>query len=73
MLVLGAFGLGFYWLNRGFDYAFYLPLIASPLAIRVVWRLMRSEAGREYNQLLAQAAMLHMLFGVMLGIGLLIK
>lgn len=73
ILMVLAFTLGFYWLSRGFTYAFALPVLASPLAIRVVWKLMRTHAGREYNQLLAQAAMLHMLFGVLLGIGLFIR
>lgn len=72
-LVLGSYALGFYWLSRDFKYAFALPLLALPLAVRVVWRLMRSRAGREYNQLLAQAALLHMLFGMLLGIGLLLR
>jgi len=73
LLALATFALGFYWLSRGWTYAFALPILASPLAIRVVWTLMRTRASREYNQLLAQAAMLHMLFGVLLGIGLFLR
>ncbi len=73
LLIAVAFMLNGYWLYHGFGYAFGLPFIALPLAIRVVWRLLCSQAGVEYNQILAQAAMLHMLFGVLLGIGLIIK
>jgi 1,4-dihydroxy-2-naphthoate octaprenyltransferase len=73
LLVFGAFALNFYWLARGLSFAFALPLFASPLAVRVVLRLLRTQASREYNQLLARAALLHMLFGVLLSIGLSLK
>lgn len=72
-LVLGAYGLHFYWWQSGETWAFWLPWLALPLAARVVWTLLRSEASREYNRLLAQASFVHMLFGVLLSIGFLYR
>ncbi len=70
-LVLAAYGLHFFWLVKGHHLAFILPWLALPLAVKVVWTLLRTSAGREYNRLLSQAAIVHMLFGVLLSIGFL--
>jgi 1,4-dihydroxy-2-naphthoate polyprenyltransferase len=70
ILVLIAFSLNLYWLNKGWILAFFLPLLALPPAVQVVMRLLNSEASREYNRLLARAAFVHMLFGVLLSLGL---
>lgn len=72
-LVAGAFALNSYWWVRGFYWAAALPLLALPVAFFLVHKLLRTEASREYNQLLARAAMLHMLFGLLLSVGLAIK
>lgn len=72
-LIVVAFGLNLFWLSQGFYYAFALPWIALPLAIRVLRALFRTEAGRHYNQLLAQAAFVHMLFGMLLSVGLFLR
>lgn len=69
LLVVVAFGLNFYWWMHGETWAFGLPFLALPLALKVVWTLIRTEASREYNRLLAQASIVHMLFGVLLSIG----
>lgn len=73
LLVLGAFGLNLYWLNKGQLFAFALPLFALPPAISLVQTLLRTEAGRQYNQLLARAALVHMLFGMLLSLGLFLQ
>lgn len=73
LLVSGAFALNFYWWDRGEIWAFWLPWLALPLAVKVVWTLVRTEASREYNRLLAQASFVHMLFGVLLSIGLIYR
>ncbi len=70
LLILVAFLLNLYWLNKGWVLAFMLPMLALPLAVQVFLRLMSSQASREYNRLLAKAAFVHMLFGVLLSIGL---
>lgn len=73
LLILGAFVLNLYWLNRGDLIAFLLPLLALPPAAQVVLVLLRSEAGRQYNGLLARAAFVHLLFGLLLSVGLLLQ
>ncbi len=69
LLVATAYGLHFYWWNQGDTWAFWLPWLALPLALKVVWTLLHTEPSREYNRLLAQASFVHMLFGVLLSIG----
>jgi 1,4-dihydroxy-2-naphthoate octaprenyltransferase len=73
VLILAAFVLNLYWLNEGSILAFILPLLALPPAFQVFLKLMNSEASREYNRLLARAAFVHMLFGVLLSLGLCLK
>lgn len=72
VLFLSAFLLNFYWLHLGYAMAFALPWVSAPLAFKVVKTLLTTPAGRSYNRLLAQAAFVHMLFGVMLSLGLVI-
>lgn len=69
LLILAAFALNFYWLNRGSYLAFALPLLAMPAAFKVIMTLLQSEASREYNRLLAKASLVHMLFGTLLSLG----
>lgn len=69
LLIMVAFSLNLYWAGRGAWLAFLLPMLALPPAIKVVMTLLRSEASREYNKLLAKAAMVHMLFGLLLSLG----
>jgi len=69
-LVGGAFALNFYWLAQGFLFAFLLPLLALPLAVSLTRTLLKTQASREYNRLLARGSLLHMLFGILLSIGL---
>lgn len=68
-LILVAFALNLYWLNQGSFLAFVLPFLALPPAMKVVMTLLRTQASREYNNLLAKAAFVHMLFGVLLSAG----
>lgn len=73
LLISVAFGLNLFWLNRGLWYAFVLPLLVLPLAIGILRTLLFTEASRRYNQLLAQAALMHMLFGMLLSLGFFLK
>lgn len=72
-LVIGAYALNLYWMERGFFLAFALPLFSVPLAMRLVFAVLRTEASRTFNQFLAQAALLHMLFGMLLSLGLILE
>ena len=73
LLFLLSFGLNLYWLDQGALFAFVLPLLALPLAMKVITTLLRTQASREYNRLLAIAAFVHMLFGVMLSVGFVLQ
>lgn len=48
-----------------------LPLLSAPLAVILVRRILRGLAGRELNPMLRQTSLLLLLFGVLLGVGLL--
>lgn len=73
VLFLGAYALNFYWLERGALFAFYLPWIVLPICYRVVMRLLGTQASREYNNMLASAALVHMLFGTLLSVGFFLR
>jgi 1,4-dihydroxy-2-naphthoate octaprenyltransferase len=74
LLVLGTFVLNLYWfLGMGVVLAFILPLLALPPAVKVVMSLLDSKASREYNRILARAALVHMLFGVLLSMGFILQ
>jgi 1,4-dihydroxy-2-naphthoate octaprenyltransferase len=74
LILIGlAFALNFFWLGQGFTYAFALPMACFPLALRLVRQVLMTQASRQYNQLLAQAALVHMLFGVLLSVGFILK
>lgn len=72
-LLIVAYVLNGYWLTRGATFAFVLPLLTVPAAFKVVSTLLTTQASREYNRLLALSASVHMLFGVALCVGLLLK
>jgi 1,4-dihydroxy-2-naphthoate octaprenyltransferase len=72
ILILTAFSLGLYWLNRGRLFAFVLPMLALPQAYGVLRTLLKTQASRQYNHLLAQAAWVHILFGILLSAGFLL-
>lgn len=72
-LVVCAYGLGVFWAYTLSPWAFWLPLLALPLAINLIRTLFNSGASRAYNKLLAKAALLHMAFGALLSVGLVIS
>lgn len=69
LLALAPFALNLYWWQLGFTHAALLPLLSLPLAVKVVRAVFTTEPGVSYNRFLAQAAGLHLLFGVLLGVG----
>lgn len=70
LLMLAAYGLGFWWWNQGFHKAALLPLLSLPLGLAVLAGVLRSEPGESFNRFLAQAAGTQLLFGSFLTIGL---
>lgn len=68
-LIVGATSLQIFWFVRGWYWAALLPLVVLPFAYSLLNTLLRSEASRVYNRLLARAAFVHMIFGVLLSLG----
>jgi 1,4-dihydroxy-2-naphthoate octaprenyltransferase len=66
------FLLGYAWVLWGHPFAFFLPLLAAPLAIKIAKSIYQTAPGTVYNKFLGMAAGLHLLFGVCLSIGLLL-
>ena len=69
LLCAVPFLLGAYWLTRGLFAVALIPLFAAPIAGVLVRQIYRTEPGPEYNQFLAQAAKVHLAFGVLWAIG----
>lgn len=67
------FLLNMMWLKFGYLFAGMLPWLALPLAIKVVTGVWKLEPGVLYNRFFAQAALLHLLFGLLLSLGFLLK
>ena len=72
-LFAGAFALNIYWFASGYRFAPFLPLLVIPLAYKVAHAVMTTPPGRAYNGLLARASAVHVAFGVLLSVGLLLK
>jgi len=72
VLVMAPFALGFLWLPLGFFWALLLPLMTLPLAWWLARACLTANPDRSANQLLAQAAALHALFGLLLALGFLL-
>jgi 1,4-dihydroxy-2-naphthoate octaprenyltransferase len=71
-LAIAPFVLGLIWLGLGYFWAFVLPLAALPLAWWLAHACLAATPDRSVNQLLAQSAALHAIFGVLLAIGFLL-
>ncbi len=65
LLGIVPFLLGYYWIARGLFMLGLIPLFAAPIAVLFVRQIHRIEPGPEYNLFLAQAAKLHLAFGVL--------
>ncbi len=70
-LCLAPFALNLYWMINGQWPAGLMPWFVFPLAMKLVKNIWQTEPGREYNAFLGQAAGLHLLFGLTLGLGFL--
>ena len=72
-LVFLPFLIGIYWVFEGEFLAAVLPILCFPLARNLVKHIFNTEPSPIYNKFLAQAALIHLLFGLLLTAGLLIK
>ncbi len=70
-LCFAPFAINFYWMMEGHWAAGLMPWFVFPLAMKLVQNIWKTAPGREYNNFLAQAAGIHLLFGLILGIGFL--
>ena len=73
LLTFVPFLLGFHWLNHQSVMAGSLPLFALPLAMVINRGVQANQPGPVFNKFLAQSAGLHLLFGILLTIGLALK
>tara|TARA_B110001454_G_scaffold219136_1_gene250276 strand:- start:10156 stop:11067 length:912 start_codon:yes stop_codon:yes gene_type:complete len=71
-LCLAPFVLQIYWATQGRWVAAVLPFIALPLAIKIMKNIKKTAPSAQYNQFLGQSAGLHLVFGVLLSIGLIL-
>ncbi|HRO66248.1 MAG TPA: 1,4-dihydroxy-2-naphthoate octaprenyltransferase [Pseudobdellovibrionaceae bacterium] len=70
LLLLAPFAMNLYWWPLGFAWAVWLPLVALPLALILVKKVHRTPPGPVYNRFLGMAAGVHLLFGLLLSLGL---
>ncbi len=70
VLGLGPFLGSVYWFQRDLKWAGAFPLILLPRTIALVRKVFRTSPGPVFNQFLAQAAALHLGFGLLLSLGL---
>ncbi|OGQ22412.1 MAG: 1,4-dihydroxy-2-naphthoate octaprenyltransferase [Deltaproteobacteria bacterium RIFCSPLOWO2_02_FULL_44_10] len=71
-LCFAPFVLNFFWFVWGDIAAALLPFLVLPLAMKVTKGVFITEPSRTYNQFLAKGALLHLLFGIFLSVGLLL-
>jgi 1,4-dihydroxy-2-naphthoate octaprenyltransferase len=73
LLCLVPFLAGFFWLSRGLGWACGLPWLMAPFAFLLVRKVEGTEPSQVYNRFLAQAAALHLGFGLLLSLGLYLR
>lgn len=71
--LLLPFVLQLHWWNQGFGLAAILPLLTFPLAVVIIAKVWRTEPGPVFNKFLGLSALQHILFGLLLTIGLLCR
>ena len=69
LLILAPFFLQFFWLKVFSIIPVLLPFLALPLAFHLGAQIWKTEPSEKYNQFLAQAAALQLLFGFLLAGG----
>ncbi|MEY4616773.1 MAG: hypothetical protein RJB66_1733 [Pseudomonadota bacterium] len=68
-LIAISFAINFYWWSEGFKIAAVLSSLAFPIGILVIKNIFTHQPSPLYNKFLAQSALLHLLFGVLLSLG----
>lgn len=71
-LVLLPFILNLGWVVSGFGLAALLSCFSLPIGLQLLRGIWNNEPGRIYNKFLAIAALLHLTFGLLLSLGLLL-
>lgn len=69
-LVLSAFMLQLYWHSLGYVWATLLPFVFLPWAGLICVNVVKTDPSSAYNRFLAQSALLHGGFGLILSVGL---
>lgn len=72
-LCFAPFIMNYYWWSIGLRGATLLPLLSLPLALLVTKNVFQTEPGTVYNKFLGQAALLHLVFGLLLSMGFFIE
>lgn len=69
VLAFLPFVLNLYWWFEGFKIAAIVSMFALPMAVKITKNVFATEPSPAYNKFLAQAAGLHLLFGILIAIG----
>lgn len=72
-LLFGALSMGAFWWTQGARAAAVLPLALIPMSLRLSRAIWASQPDTVFNRFLAQAALIHLLFGFLFCLGLLGK
>ena len=70
LLILTAFALNLFWLANNEAWAALFPLATTPFARNLLKGIWTQPPGKIYNKFLGLAASMHLLFGTLLGLGL---
>jgi 1,4-dihydroxy-2-naphthoate polyprenyltransferase len=73
LLFLIAYLLNIFWYCNGNTWAAVLPLFSLPIAIIVVKGIMLNEPSEMFNKYLGMSALTQMLFGILMGIGFMLR
>jgi 1,4-dihydroxy-2-naphthoate polyprenyltransferase len=63
-LILAPFFLGYYWIFVGKKWLYIVPILAFPLGLSVLKKIIKTEPSVVYNQFLAQSAAYGLIFTV---------
>lgn len=69
-LIVLSYLLQLVWFYQNWIWAFLLPMLTLPMALKLLQKIWSTPPGREYNQFLVQAAQMHLLFGLLLAVGM---
>lgn len=72
-LLLTAFALNLFWIVKMEVWAALLPFITLPVTLRLIKGIWSQSPGTIYNKFLGMAALIHLGFGTLLGVGLMLS